>query len=298
MIKNVTPLQYGAPLQVDVDRLSGELQKFPFVPCSGSEKDRSGWTAFPDDAYARKVDRYFLMTHIIEKKSVPPAVLKEAIKEDVERYKNMAGQEPKGKLLRQLKDEALARLLPRAFPKRTLVPVWFSNNGQLVLVGSTSASAVKVVLNALNRVGLWGDVRMMNTEESPSKMMTDWLLGDAAHGFTVDDACELVQRLDGKKPTVKFASHNLDGSHVTDHIKDGKVPASLALTFNSKLSFVLTDQWMLKSMRVIDAGHDDVLVNEDDPQASEDANFLISAEVANDAILSLAEAMGGIPEAA
>jgi hypothetical protein len=49
---------------------------------------------------------------------------------------------------------------------------------------------------------------------------------------------------------------------------------------------------------VADAGRDENPDYSDDPQAVEDANFLVAAEAANDAILSLVEAMGGIAEAA
>ena len=72
--------------------------------------------------------------------------------------------------------------------------------------------------------------------------MSGWLSEkEAPAGFTIDRECELKQP-DSEKSTVRYARHTLDIDEVGEHIRQGKLPTQLALTWNDRVSFVLNER--------------------------------------------------------
>jgi recombination associated protein RdgC len=70
-------------------------------------------------------------------------------------------------------------------------------------------------------------------------------------GFSLDRECELKQP-DSEKAAVRYARHTLEIDELGDHIKQGKLPTQLAMTWNSRVSFVLTDTLALKKIKLLD----------------------------------------------
>ena len=82
--------------------------------------------------------------------------------------------------------------------------------------------------------------------------MSQWLMEkEAPAGFSMDRECELKQP-DSEKATVRYARHTLDIAEVGEHIKQGKLPTQLALTWAGRVSFVLTEALTLKKIKLLD----------------------------------------------
>jgi hypothetical protein len=82
--------------------------------------------------------------------------------------------------------------------------------------------------------------------------MTDWVLG--GHGpanFSVDQDAELRAGGD-KAAAVRYVKHALDSDDIQKHIKGGKQCMRLALTFNDRVSFVLTENLDIKRVAAQD----------------------------------------------
>jgi recombination associated protein RdgC len=67
----------------------------------------------------------------------------------------------------------------------------------------------------------------------------------------MDRECELKQP-DSEKATVRYARHTLDIDEVGEHIKAGKLPTRLAMTWSGRVSFVLTEALTLKKIELLD----------------------------------------------
>ena len=82
--------------------------------------------------------------------------------------------------------------------------------------------------------------------------MAMWLgAKEAPRGFSVDRECEL-RACDESKAVVKYGRHPLDIDEVSQHIRMGKMPTKLALTYNDRVSFVLTEGLQLKKIAILD----------------------------------------------
>ena len=68
----------------------------------------------------------------------------------------------------------------------------------------------------------------------------------------MDRECELKSQ-DEDKSVVRYANHPLDIQEVLDHIKGGLLPTRLALTWDDRVSFTLTQQLQVKGVRFLDS---------------------------------------------
>jgi len=133
----------------------------------------------------------------------------------------------------------------------------------------------------------------LRTKLSPVTVMTDCIAGgDAPKGFTVDQDAKLVATTEDKA-TVKYTRHTL-GEDLQAHIAQGKQCVELAMTWDDKISFVLTENFAIKRIKQLDT----LTENKDQLAADEqerfDADFLLSAENLGQLIDDLTYAHGGV----
>jgi recombination associated protein RdgC len=122
--------------------------------------------------------------------------------------------------------------------------------------------------------------------------MAEWLSAkEAPAGFTIDRECELKQP-DSEKALVRYARHTLDIDEVGEHIKQGKLPTQLALTWDGRVSFVLTEQFAIKKIKLLD-----VVLEGKEAAGKGDDNFDADVAIATgelgQLIPGLVEALGG-----
>ena len=178
-----------------------------------------------------------------------------------------------------------------------MVVFWNFNHFLVVDTGSL-AGADKIVtflIEALSEIpgslpGL--GVKPVLTNMSAAVSMSHWLSSrEAPVGFTVDRDCEL-KTPDDQKSTVRYSRHTLEIDEVAQHIAAGKVPTQLALTWNDRVSFVLTETAQVKKLKLLDVVLDGVQEGgKDDDGFDTDAAILTGELTAM--LPDLIEALGG-----
>lgn len=292
----------------DLPALERVLQKGRFVPCGPTQAESSGWVpprGSKGKVLAELVGGQLVMKLCTEKRAVPSSAITAAVDERVERYKAQTGNERvPAKMKKEFKEEVLLDLLPRAFSKRSTMLLWLDAKNRMLVVDAGSLSAadriVSSMLAALLEVPGAGpalDLALVHTQSSPSASMAHWLsTREAPWRFTVDRDCEL-KAADEQKATVRYARHTLDIDEVAQHIAAGKVPTQLAMTWNDRVSFVLTEAGQLRKLKFLDV----VLKEAGDTGKEEDgfdANVAILTGELSQLIPDLLEALGGEAEVA
>jgi len=123
--------------------------------------------------------------------------------------------------------------------------------------------------------------------------MTAWLSsGDAPGGFTIDQDLEL--RSSGENPgAVRYVRHPLEGKDIRDHITAGKTATRLGLTWNDRISFMLTEQLQVKRLAFLDVIKEENQTQNEDAEEQFDIEFaLMSGELAL-LLADLTKALGG-----
>jgi recombination associated protein RdgC len=76
---------------------------------------------------------------------------------------------------------------------------------------------------------------------------------------------------------LRYARHPLDGKDIRAHLTAGKYPTLLGLTWNGRVSFVLTDKLALKRIEFLELGQDRTDAQEVDPSEQFDIDFTVMA---------------------
>ncbi len=163
----------------------------------------------------------------------------------------------------------------------------------MVLDAGSQAKADEVLTCLVKAIAGFA-VTLIHTQESPAASMAHWLASkEAPPGFSVDRECEL-KAADESKAIVRYTRHPLDTDEVSQHIADGKVPTRLALTWNDRISFVLTEALTLKKMAFLDVVLEDAPMTAGDRADDHfDADVSIATGELSRMLPALIEAFGG-----
>lgn len=251
MFKNLTVYRLNPDWSADLAAAEEALAKARFTPCSPSQPLSVGWVAprgRPHDPLVESVGGQWLVKLMVEQKVLPASVIKRRVEEMSAQIEQQTGRKPGRKQAKELKEQATHELLPMAFTKQAAVAVWIDPKGRLLVIDSGSAKRAEDVVTQLVKAIDGFGVLAVNTNLSPASAMAGWLgSGEAPSGFSIDRECEL-KSVDEMKSTVKYARHGLDTDEVRQHILLGKQPTRLAMTWDGRISFVLTDTLQIKKV--------------------------------------------------
>lgn len=302
MFKNLMVYRLMTPWAMSQAKLEEALQSAHFVECGASQEKSVGWVEPRGEAHGACVEvvaGQWILKWMMEVKSVPGSVVKRKVQEQVARIEEDTGRKPGKKEIRSLSDDVRQSLLPMAFTKQSSVTVWLDPQAQRLVVDAASAAKADEVLTSLIKAVDGLALALVDTQTAPATAMAHWLgTQEAPQGFSVDRECEL-RAADESKAVVRYTRHALDTEEVSQHIANGKVPTRLALTWNDRVSFVLTDALQLKKVAFLDVVADESPASAADrDQDHFDADVAIATGELRRLLPALLDALGGESAAA
>jgi recombination associated protein RdgC len=244
-----------------------DLQAERFVECGASQEKSIGWVAPRGEDHGALVEAVagqLVLKLMIETRAVPGSVLTRKVKERVAQIEATTGRKPGKKETRDIKDDIRLELLPMAFTKQASVLVWIDPQARTLVIDAASQAKADEVVTLLVRSLPGLAVTLLNTRLSPTAAMSQWLISqDPPAGFSVDRECEL-KAADESKAVVRYARHPLDTAEVRGYVESGKLPTRLALTWDSRVSFVLTEGLQLKKLAFLDVVFEAASAGKDD----------------------------------
>ena len=188
----------------------------------------------------------------VESKRVPASVINRRLDELKAAIEAESGRKPGRKESRSLREELTRELLPMAFSKLSTITIWIDPQAGLLFLDTTSQTLIDELITQIIRQFEGISLRPLATTESPAAAMAGWLsTHEAPAGFTLDRECEL-KATDDSQAAVRYARHTLDLDEIRGHIVDGKRPTRLAMTWNDKVSFMLTEAGQIKRIQFLD----------------------------------------------
>ena len=257
MFKNALIYRLDPAWSMDLVDMEVALGRQVFQPCGATQAESCGWVPprGPDHgALVESIAGQRVLRFQLESKSVPASVIKRHLDERIAKIQEQEGRKPGRKEARELKDEIVLELLPHAFPKESSILAWFDlRRGRLVL-DCSSVGKADTLISALVECLPGFRVALLNTQVAPQAAMTQWLTRaaeDWPEHFAPGRFVELNSG-DEMNATVKFDRHHLDDEQMRLHIGQGKLPTQLALDWEGRVSFVLTEGAQLKKIAFLD----------------------------------------------
>ena len=255
MFKNLIVYRIGPNWAANSAELEAALEKAIFVECGPTQAVSVGWAPPRGIAHApllESIGGQWLMKMVVEQRVVPGSVVKRRLVERAAQIEQATGRKPGKKQAKELKEEILLELLPQAFTKQAALKVWLNPKDRLVMIDASSPARADDVVTHLVKAADGLALTPLNTAQSPAAAMSVWLTtGEPPAGFSVDRECELKSP-DESKSAVRYARHALDIEEVRQHIANGKVPTQLALTWEGRVSLLLTDAMQVKKIAFLE----------------------------------------------
>lgn len=284
--------------EYSTEQLSDALKRGLFQGCGATDRMARGWVP-PRGNEGELVfvtGRQQLIALGVEQKLLPASVARQYAQAKLQDIEAAQGYKPGRKQAREVREQVELELLPRAFVKRGLTYVWIDPVNRWLLVDASASARADEVIEQLKQSLGELPLTLLKTQLAPGTAMTQWLAaGEVMGSFSIDRDCEL-QATAEERAAVRYVRHSLDSDEVRAHIANGKTATRLALTWNDRISCVLTEQLQIKRLAFLD------ILKEDAERQSENAddlfaaNFsLMSGELAQ-LLTHLVEVLGGEAE--
>ena len=277
--------------QMDLLEVEAALAQWPFVECAATQERSWGWAPPRGQAHglmAESVGGQWLLRFMVETKVLPGSVLARRVQEKAARIEQETGRKPGKRESRDLKEEAKLDLLPMAYTKQSAMWVWIDTEARFLVLDTSSQSRADEVASALIEALPGLALALLDTQTSATAAMAQWLsTQEAPPGFRIDRECEL-KSADAEKAVVRYARHPLDIEEIQAHIAAGKLPTKLALSWDERVSFVLTEGLQIKKLAFLDAA-----TKGQSDEGGFDADVALATGELRQFIPELIEALGG-----
>lgn len=296
MFRNICAYRITSAWTLSAAELEAALTAQAFQPIGNMDMESVGWTSPRENGQlVHACQRQLLIQLTTETKILPSTVINEAVKKRAAELEEQQGFKPGRKQMKELRDTVTDELLPRAFSRKTSVRTWIDPVSGWVVIDTAAAARADHVFKCLLKSLESLPFASLRTERTPLAAMTDWLAADEAPvNFTVDRDTELRGTGEGKA-TVRYVNHTLEPEDVKRHIAGGKQCTKLAMTWADRISFVLTENLMLKRVAPLDVLRENpaAVMNEDERF---DADFLLMAGEYSKLLGDLVTALGGFEQ--
>jgi recombination associated protein RdgC len=263
-------------------------------PCGSFDMQSRGWvSASAAQRLVHTTNGQHMIALGVEQKLLPGSIIRQVATERAKILEEQQGYPVGRRQMRELKERVTEELRARALTRRTVTRAWIDPvNGWFVVDAAGAARAEALVETLRDTLGSL-PVQFLETERSPAASMAAWLMmGDAPLRFVIDQDLEL-QTIDKNKATVRYARHPLEGKDIQAHINSGKYPTRLGLTWNDRISFVLTDKLQLKRVEFLEISKDKPEEGSVSAEEQFDIDFMLMAGELSQMLADVREALGG-----
>ena len=293
--RNLQLFRLAPDWDIDSAALASRLTQGLFQPCGATERSSRGWV--PPRGHEGELvfaeARQQLIALGVEQKLLPAAVARQYAEARMQQIEAAQGFKPGRKQAREIRDQVEQELLPKAFVKRGLTYVWIDPQHRWLVVDAAASAKADEVIEHLKLTLDALPLSLLKTRIAPGTAMTRWLAaGEADGSFSIDRDCEL-QAVADERPAVRYVRHNLDSDEVRRHIAEGKTATRLALTWNDRISFVLTEQLQIKRVTYLDLIKEQAERQADNADDLFAANFVLMAGELAQLLDQLVAVLGG-----
>jgi recombination associated protein RdgC len=285
---------------LDAEALHSHLSERVFKPCGGLDTFSVGWAppaGRETTPLVHSTNGRLMICARREDRLLPATVISEQVEERATAI-SAAEQRPVGrKERRQLRDEVVVDLLPRAFTRSHYRHAYIDPAARWIIVDSGTARQAEELLSLLRETLGTLRAKPLAVGSAPAAVLTRWLEDQPPEGFELGDECELKEPVENGA-VVRGRRVDLAGGDVSTHLDGGLQVGRVAVAWQDRISCLLCDDLGIRRLRFLDLVMNEAAeVDTDDELARFDADFaLMGMELAR-FLPAVIDAYGGIDEA-
>ena len=296
--RNLSFFRLLEPLNLDRSQMEAGLATQSFRACGNVEPFSMGWVSplGPQHAALSHLSEgRIMLTLQREDKVLPASTVKDRVQEKVadilEREDKILGR----KAREAIREEVLLDMLPKAFTQKRTVSGYIDTEAGWLVVDTVSARKAEDFVSLLRKS--WGtlSVKPFATEVLPSARLTEWVKsGELPSLLTIEMDCEL--KSEGKEASViRCQRQAMDSPEIKQHLNAGKAVTKMAMSFDDRLGFVLSEDWVIRKLKFLDLIQEESSLNDDESdEARFDADFTLMSREIHRMINYLSPLFGGV----
>ena len=280
--------QFKASIAYDADSLAQKLEDYCFEPSIPSVPGSHGFVSpfgTESAALVHAANGYMMICLQFEEKVLPAQVVKQEVDARVKEIQAQQDRKVRSKERQSIKGEITFALLAKAFRKTTCVHAYIDTHNQTLLINSTNNKKIEDFIFILKQ-SLNCDLAQPHTKRIPS-LMTQWIINNTyPNNFGIEKAC-VLQDPQQQSRVIRCQQQDPFSSSIQSLIKDGCEVIQLALNWEDRIQFVLTEDFSFKSIRF----QDEIIAMAKDnysetPEQQFDADFVIMTETFKQLLVS------------
>lgn len=277
--RNLTLFRF--PTSLDLSELDTHLAEVKLKPVGPMDMSSRGFVSpFGRDAEAlsHRIDDAIWLTVGGEDKLLPAAVVNDLLAKKLADIEEKEGRKLGGRARKQLKEDLVHELLPRAFVRPTRTDAMLDLEHGLCVVDTSSRKNAETVVSEIRHALGSFPALPLNAEVAPRSVLTGWIAGERLpDGLSLGEECEMKDAAE-HGAIVKCQHQELLGDEIAKHLEAGKQVTRLALTLDDHVSFVLGEDLVIRKLKFLDGAVDQLEGTErEDIRAELDARFALMA---------------------
>src|ERR1700682_3636847 len=293
LFKNLVFQRLPANWELSAADFEGQLGGRTLQTCRPFDMSSRGWVPVTGGGrLLHTVNRQHMVALGVDEKLLPGSIVRQVAEERAAVQARHQALPVGRKQMRDLRARVADELRARALTRRRITRAWLDPASGWFAVDASSIPRAEMVVETLSdTLGTFAP-QAVETGRSPQASMASWLLrAEAPLHFSIDDDLEL-QSVDKAKSIVRYTRHPLDGKEIRGHLAAGKYPTRLGLTWNDRVSFVLTDKLQVKRLEFLEMNKDDTEGDDVDPAEQFDIDFAVMAGELGRLLKDLSQALG------
>lgn len=298
--RNLQIYRLTQPFDNSPEQLHEQLMRRPAKPCGSLEMSTLGWEK-PLGRHGSQLTHAtggcIMLCARREEKIIPPAVIREKVGDKAAALEQTEGRKIRRRERQEIADEIMQDLLPKALTRSALTYAYIDRQNDWLLVDAAAAKRAEELIGLLRETLGTLPVRPLQVKQSPAAVMTRWLDSNRPpNGFQFQDECELRDPME-EGGVVRCRRQDLEGEEIGVHLKAGKQVVKLALEWQDRLAFLVTDEIAIKRLRFLDLVQQEAAeVEAEDAATRFDADFSLMALEFGRFIPRLLKLFGGLAD--
>jgi len=280
LFKNITFFRF--PTSVDLSSIDELLPQAQLKPVGAMDLTSRGFISplgrEEKEVFYRQINHALWLTVGVETKILPASVVNDLLEQKIEHIHQQQGRRPGGRERRQLKNDLIAELLPRAFIKNSRTDTWLDVEHGFVAINCSSQKAGETLISDIRKLLGSFPAVPLNSATAPRSILTAWIAGEPLpEGLSLGDECEMKDPVEGGA-VVRCQHHELRCAEIDKHLDAGKKATKVALQFEDTLSFVLGEDLIIRKLKFLDGALDQLEHSTDEGRQAEfDALFVLQS---------------------
>jgi recombination associated protein RdgC len=274
--------QLAEPISYDADALAAKLDQLAFTPCLPSLPSSHGWVCpveggSEDGPLVHAASGYMMFCLQIEEKILPGSVIRQTVTEKVKELETVGERKIGSKEKANLKEQITFSLLPRAFSRFIRIYAYIDTKSQFMALSTVNTAKTEQFMELFKKC-VHEDIHAFELKKL-APIMTNWISENRDPSqFSVEKTC-VLQDPKQQNRIVRCQQQDLSASSIQDFIKEGYEVKKLALAWQDRMNFVLSENFSISNIQFQDAILDQVKeIETETKQQKFDADFFIMTE--------------------